>query len=159
MTSLRHPVGRLNAARLGVTQKTLANHKSNVKAALNHLSGQGLTLSRGTPLTDQWDSLLADVTDQWAHKRLYPLFRYLSAHSLQPHQVGDDVLNDFFEHRIQTTFLDVSPGCRRELARVWNACVGIVPDFPQNSLTMEPLKARDGGPKWDAFSQQLFAMR
>jgi hypothetical protein len=41
--ALRHPVGRLNAARLGISQKTLANHKSNLKAALNHLSNHGVT--------------------------------------------------------------------------------------------------------------------
>lgn len=153
MTSLRHPVGRLNAARLGVTQKTLANHKSNVKAALNHLSGQGLLLSRGTPLKYPWDGLLANVTDQWAHKRLYSLFRYLSARGLQLDQVNDDVFNDFFEHRIQTTFLNVNPGHRRELARVWNACIKNVSGFPRKPLTMEPLKVRDNGPEWNDFPQ------
>jgi integrase len=157
MTSLRHPVGRLNAARLGVTPKTLSNHKSNVKAALNHLSRQGLTLSRGVALAPEWDGILQTVTDSWARKRLHGLFRYLSARGLTPSEVDDDVLGAFFEHRLETTFNEVTPGRRRELARVWNACADGVPGFPDKCLTVEPLKSRISGPEWDEFSSTFRA--
>ena len=42
LTSLRHPVSRLNAARMKITRKSLANHKSNLKAAILYfMKGQG----------------------------------------------------------------------------------------------------------------------
>jgi integrase len=151
MTALRQPVNRLNAARLGVSPKTLSNHKANVRAALNHLSGKRLTLSRGAALASAWDGLLQAVTDSWARKRLFALFRYLSARGIEPSGVDDGVLGAFFEHRVETTFHAVTPSVRRELARAWDACVDTVPGFPQKRLTVEPLKSRIAGLEWEEF--------
>lgn len=155
MTALRHPVGRLNAARLSVSPKTLSNHKANVKAALNHLSRQGVTLSRGVVLAPEWDRILDAVIDPWARKRLLAFFRYLSARKLKPSDVDDGVLGAFFEHRLETTFCEVTPARRRELARVWNSCVEGVLGFPEKRLTVEPLKSRVAGPEWDEFPQSF----
>ena len=146
MTSLRHPVGRLNAARVGVSAKTLSNHKSNVKAALNHLSEQGLTEARGTPLAPEWKSLMDGIRDQWARKRVHALFRFASARGLSLQEMTDGVLEAYFQHRTETTFHKVTPSVRRETARAWNACVECVNGFPSILLTVEPLKKRGAGP-------------
>ena len=155
ITALRHPVGRLNAARLGISQKTLANHKSNLKAALNHLSNHGVTLARGTPLSPEWCALMQRIEDPWARKRIHALFRYLSARGLQPDNVNDGVLGEFFGYRTQATFLDMNPAYQREIARSWNACVDRVPGFPQHRFSVEPVKPRNGGPDWEAFPQSF----
>jgi integrase len=153
LTALRNPVGRLNAARLGVSAKTLANHKSNLRAALGHLSKHGVTVARGALLSPSWKALIERVADGWARKRVYSLFRYLSARGLEPGDVDDAVLEAFFAHREQTTFLAVTPAVRRETARAWNACVDTVAGFPRRHLTVEPVRSRVLGPDWKVFPQ------
>lgn len=155
ITALRHPVGRLNVARLNASPKTFANHKANLKAALNHLSNHGVTLARGAPLSPKWYALMQRIADPWAKKRVHALFRYLSARGLQPHDVNDNVLDDFFAYRTQTTFLDMNPAHQREITRSWNACVDNVSGFPQHRFSVEPVRSRTGGPEWQIFPQSL----
>ena len=153
LTALRQAVERLNAARLGVSQKTLSNHKSNLKASLNYLSDQGLTLSRGVDLSSDWTALMDRTIDRWAKPRLFALCRYASARGLAPEDINDDVLADFFEHRKATTFHKVTPCWRREVARAWNKCVDKIEGFPSCRLTVEELKPRFHGPDWEDFPQ------
>src|SRR6266404_6038228 len=49
-TSVRILVGQLHHARMGVTAKTLANHKSNVRAALRWFGKEHDVPVRGVPL-------------------------------------------------------------------------------------------------------------
>ena len=155
LTALRQPVARLNAARLGVTPKTLSNHKSNLKAALNHLSDQGLTLARGVELESEWRVLMDGIDDHWARRRMHALFRYASGCGLAPEDMNDDVLAAFFQHRTETTFHKVTPCLRREIARAWNKCVDTIEGFPSRKLTVEELKPRFQGPEWEAFPQDF----
>lgn len=155
LTALRQAVERLNAARLGTSQKTLSNHKSNLKASLNHLSDHGLTLSRGVDLSPDWKAHVDRLIDRWAKPRLFALFRYASARGLSPEDMSDEVLADFFEHRKATTFHKVTPGWRREVARAWNKCVDTLEGFPSCRLTVEELKPRFQGPDWEDFPQSF----
>ena len=54
LTSLRHPMRRLNAARMGIEEKSLANHRSNVRAAVLHVLGITDAPRRGMPLLAEW---------------------------------------------------------------------------------------------------------
>ena len=155
LTALRQPVERLNAARLEVSQKTLSNHKSNLRAALNYLSDQGLTLARGVELSSNWKALMEEIGDRWAKPRLYALFRYASARGLCPENMTDEILVAFFKHRTETTFHKVTPCWRREVARAWNECVDSIEGFPSCRLTVEDLKPRFRGPDWNAFPQSF----
>src|SRR6476661_6180610 len=47
-------VGQLHHARVGVTAKTLANHKSNVRAALRWLGKEHGVPQRGVRLSPEW---------------------------------------------------------------------------------------------------------
>lgn len=155
LTALRQPVDRLNAARLGVSQKTLSNHKSSLRAALNHLSGLGLTLARGVELSPEWKSLMDQIEDNWARTRLHALLRYASARELSPGDMSDEVLESFFEHRERTTFHSVTLSLRRTTARAWNACVENVNGFPHRKLTVPELESRLKGREWDAFPESF----
>ena len=53
-TAIRLPVGQLHHARLGVTAKTVANHKSNVAAALRWFGKEYSVPSRGVALSAEW---------------------------------------------------------------------------------------------------------
>jgi hypothetical protein len=55
-TSVRMPVAQLHHARLDVTAKTLANHKSNVRAALRWFNQEHDVPVRGVPLSTEWAS-------------------------------------------------------------------------------------------------------
>jgi integrase len=82
---------------------------------------------------------------------LHSSFRYFTACGLDPEEVTDEVLGEFFEHRKQTTFRKITLAVRRETARAWNACIDTVEGFPIQALTVEALKSRLNGPEWESF--------
>src|SRR5215217_3169986 len=57
-TGLRLPVSRLHHLPLGITAKTLANHKANLRAALRWIGGETALPARGVPLSGIWATLL-----------------------------------------------------------------------------------------------------
>jgi hypothetical protein len=56
-TATRFAVGRLHHARVGANAKTLANHKSNVRAALLWFGNEKNVPRRGMPFTPDWQHL------------------------------------------------------------------------------------------------------
>jgi hypothetical protein len=62
-SAVRIPASRLKATRLGVTQKTLANHLSNVRAALAWMHKEKRVLARGVRLSPEWEVLLDKCPD------------------------------------------------------------------------------------------------
>src|SRR5207237_6897763 len=62
-TAIRSPVGQLHHARLGVTAKTVANHRANAKAALRWFSKEYDVPSRGVRLTAEWATLRDGIPD------------------------------------------------------------------------------------------------
>src|SRR5687767_14207772 len=65
-TSVRHPVERLHHARVGVTPKTLANHKANLRAALRWFAKEADVPSRGARLDAEWHRLRERLADRRA---------------------------------------------------------------------------------------------
>src|SRR6202165_5020625 len=90
-TSIRLPVGQLHHARVGVTAKTVANHKSNVAAALRWFGKEYNVPSRGVALSAEWAVLRDGVGDRGRRARLYGLMRYCSGRTLMPASVSDAV--------------------------------------------------------------------
>src|SRR5204863_5751407 len=56
-TAARFAIGRLHHALVGANAKTLANHKSNARAALMWFGKEKGVPSRGMPFTADWDVL------------------------------------------------------------------------------------------------------
>src|SRR5262245_63025757 len=65
-TSARFAVGRLHHVRVGANPKTLANHKSNVRAALLWFGNAEKVPRRGMPLTPDWQQLRQQLSGQRA---------------------------------------------------------------------------------------------
>jgi hypothetical protein len=63
-TSIRLPVGQLHHARLDVTAKTVANHKSNVAAALRWFGKEHNISPRGVALSEEWAALRDGINDR-----------------------------------------------------------------------------------------------
>src|SRR5437016_7740835 len=63
-TAARFAIGRLHHARVGANAKTLANHKSNVRAALLWFGNEKAVPSRGMPFTPEWQNLRQRLSDK-----------------------------------------------------------------------------------------------
>jgi hypothetical protein len=102
--SVRIPVSHLHYARVGVTAKTLANHKSNVRAALRWFGKEQGVPQQGARLSPEW-MRFRDRLDQQMRSRLYSLVRYCSARRISPSSVDDRVFDEYWRYRAETTGL------------------------------------------------------
>ena len=95
-SAVRIPASCLKATRLGVTQKTLANHLSNVRAALVWMHKEKRVPARGIRLLPEWE-ILRDKCPQFPHRaRLYSLMRYCSARQIPPGGMDEAVSTLFW---------------------------------------------------------------
>jgi integrase len=157
LTSLRHPMRRLNAARMGIEPKSLSNHKANVRAAVLHVLKVTDAPRRGVPFSPDWAALMAALVETKAYRLLSGLARYCSSRDILPETVSEAVVTDYFAHRQVTSFLETGPGRVRELMRAWNRCVEAVPGWPAHRLVPPALTPVWPGPAWEAFPAGLRA--
>jgi hypothetical protein len=153
-TSARFAIGRLHHARVGSTPKTLANHKSNVRAALLWFAKDTGAPSRGMTLTAEWDLLRKRLSDRRSRAALSSLMRYCSARRIAPAAVDEAILDGYMRYRAETTALASGDAARRAIARAWNGCVGGIEDWPALRLVEPEVKAM-AGPAWDDFPEGL----
>jgi integrase len=148
-------VNLLHHANSAVEWKTLANHKSNAKAALFWFRDEQGLPRRGTPLTPEWQLLRRGLKDLSRRGKLSGLIRYCNLKGIAPGVVDEAVVDAYMAYRKETTALAVDIKARRGIARAWNASRGIE-GWPQQQLIEPPLKAKEG-PRWEGFPQQLQA--
>jgi integrase len=153
-TAIRLPVGQLHHARLGVTAKTVANHKSNVAAALRWFGKEYNVPPRGVALSAEWAVLRDGIGDRGRRARLYGLMRYCSGRGLMPASVVDAVVADYLRYRAETTSLATGSTAHRSIARAWNASANENPEWPAQRLTEPPVKAQEA-PAWEEFPEGL----
>jgi site-specific recombinase XerD len=148
------PLRQVHHARVGVTAKTLANHKSNVRAALRWFAkGHGMP-RHGMRLSAEWATFRDRIDDRRRRDRLYSLMRYCSARGIGPGSVDDLVLDEYWRYRVETTALVSNNTRRRLMARTWNACAAAIADWPLQRLTEPPIKSK-AGPAWKDFPEAL----
>jgi integrase len=155
-TAARFPVWRLHHASVGMNAKTLANHKSNVRAALLWFGDEKNVPCRGMPLTPEWQQLRQQLPDQRARSVLSSLMRYCSARQIAPASVDEAVLDCYMRYRAGTTALASDAAARRAIARAWNGCVDSIEGWPSHRLAEPALKTKEE-PAWDDFPQGLRA--
>jgi hypothetical protein len=153
-TSVRFPIGRLNHARVGSTPKTLANHKSNVRAALRWFGNEHDVPARGTPLRPEWALLRERLADRHRRAILSGLMRYCSGRGIGPEEVDEAVVDSYMCYRAETTELASDPAARRAIARAWNAGMDAIEGWPARRLVEPPVKTIEG-PDWLAFPEGL----
>jgi integrase len=153
--SIQISVAQLHNARVGVTAKTLANHKSNIRAALRWFTKERDVPRRGMPLLPSWVTL-RDRLDKRLRLRLYSFMRYCSARRIDPESVDDGTLEAYWRYRTETTAWAANNTRRRFLARTWNACASEIHGWPPHRLTEPPKKIR-GSPAWEQFPEDLRA--
>jgi len=149
---VRFSVGQLHHARLGVTPKTVSNHRSNLRAALRWFGKEEGVPQQGAPLSPEWARFAANL-DMPIRQRLYNLVRYCSARRIRPSSVEDKVLDNYWEYRSSTTRLATHNTAKRFMARAWNACAADMTDASLQRLTEPPLKTTE--PAWEKFPAGL----
>jgi integrase len=153
-TSARFNIERLHPAVVGANPKTLANQKSNVKAALRWFGNEHDVAPRGVPLTAAWAALRDGIGDYGRKARLSAFMRYCSGRGIEPEAIGEAALDDYFVYRKQTTSLAINAAARRSVARTWNACADISPNWPRQRLAELPPQTLEG-PDWNDFPEGL----
>ena len=147
-------VHALHHARVGATPKTLANHKSNARAALLWFANAENFSKVGIPLLPAWAALSAKIKDRHRYERLSGFLRFCSGKRLGPDKVSEEALGQYMLYRAQTTALATNDAARRKIARAWNACVDDVHGWPRRRLIEPPVKALTTMP-WENFPEAL----
>jgi hypothetical protein len=150
--AVRYSIGQLHHARLGVTAKTLANHKANVRAVLRWFGKKHDVPQHGAPLSPEW-MRFREKLDKLTRSRISSLVRYCSARRIGPSAVDDEIFDEYWGYRAQTTGLVCNNTARRFMVRAWNACAATMDGLPLRQLTEPPLKVAE--PAWDAFPEGL----
>jgi integrase len=91
-----------------------------------------------------WQKLHQALTDRSTRYRLAPLMRFCSAIGVEPEFVDEHVLSRFLRHREATSTRAGDLTARRVIAKLWNACVGRIEEWPGQTLEIPPLRGRDG---------------
>jgi hypothetical protein len=151
LNAVEPPLRRLHHARVGVTAKTLANHKSNIRAALRWFDKQHDMPRHGMRLSTDWAAFRDKLDNRPARDRLSSLMRCCSA--IGPGSVNDQVFDDYWRYRAETTALATNNSARRLMARAWNACAAI-DGWPLQRLSEPPIKPK-GDPPWKDFPEGL----
>jgi integrase len=154
-TGLRQPISRLHHVQLGMTTKTLANHKANVRTALSWFANEKNVPSRGAPLSPDWACLRDRITHCRTRAELSSPMRFWSAQGVAPEEVDEASLDACMAYRAATTALKVNAAARRRIARAWNRCVGVVPSWPSQKLIEPPPASTLAGPTWEEFPTSL----
>jgi hypothetical protein len=155
-SAIRARMAALHHVPLNWQAKTLANHKSNAKAALIWFAKEKDAPRNGVPLSPAWDRLRLQRTDPSTRYRLMPLMRFCSGTRIEPEAVDEAVIDRYMDHRARTTTRASDAASRRILARLWNAGIGTIHGWPEVHLVEPPVKAAEG-PAWDDFPEGLRA--
>jgi hypothetical protein len=153
-SAVRARMAALHHVPLDWTAKTLANHKSNAKAALIWFGKEKEVLPNGVALSSAWDRLRFQQTDPSTRYRLLPLMRFCSGFHIESEAVNEAVIDRYMDHRERTTTRASDAASRRILARLWNAGISKIDGWPKVRLIEPPVKATTG-PAWEDFPEGL----
>jgi integrase len=153
-SAIRARMAALHHVPVNWVAKTLANHRSNTKAALIWFAKEKDVLPHGVPLSPAWGRLRVQLTDPSTRYRLMPLMRFCSGVRIEPEAVDETVIDRYMDHRAHTTARASDTASRRILARLWNAGIGRIDGWPKVRLLEPPVKAAEG-PGWNDFPQGL----
>jgi hypothetical protein len=154
--AVRARMAALHHVPMDWTAKTLANHKSNTKAALLWFAKEKDILPNGVALSPAWDRLRAQVSDPSTRYRLIPFMRFCSGFHIEPQAVDEAVIDRHMDYRARITTRASDAASRRILARLWNAGIGVLEGWPDVRLAEPPMKAA-AGPAWEDFQEGLRA--
>jgi integrase len=153
--AIRPRLAEMHASQLGVTAKTFANHRANLRAALNFFSAEKNVPRRGTRLSEAWSRLWVSIDGVPPRKQLSRFLRYLSAKEISPEAVDDAVVETFLDDWERTGLKGPNAQSRRRLVRAWNDCSETIPGWPAHRLSQSAVRSVARGAEWEAFPTRL----
>jgi hypothetical protein len=151
-SAVKFVVKNLHHARLGVTPKTVANHKANLRTALRWYRKECGVPIHGAPLSPEWMRLCSRLEKaKWLW--LSGLGRFCSGRGIDPASVNNTTFGLYWTYRGATTARPVDNTTRRYVVRTWNACAAVIDGSALQQLTAPPLKVIE--PAWDKFPEGL----
>jgi hypothetical protein len=90
--AVRIPISRLHHVQMGVTAKTLANHRANTRAALSWFAEEENVPLRGAPLSEDWARLRDGISHHRTRALLSSPMRFWSARGIGPEEVDETAL-------------------------------------------------------------------
>jgi Phage integrase family len=154
-SAVRADLLNLHAVPAGLTAKTLANHKSNVKRVLLWLAREKGIPQHGAPLTNAWEALRSKISkDALVRHRLSALMRFCSANGIEPQEVDETVVDRFMAYRSRWGRPAADTAFRRLMARAWNGNVGLISGWPTKRLVEPRVKSKIECP-WSNFPEGL----
>lgn len=150
--AVRVSVAQLHHARVGAMAKTLANHRSNVRAALRWFRKEQSAPQRGARLSPEWTRFLQRL-ERSIRQRLYNLVRYCSAQGIGPTSVNDTLFDQYWRYRAENTGRATNNTAKRFMVRAWNGCLAEINGLPLQRLTEPPIKTAE--PAWEKFPAGL----
>ena len=150
--AVRLSVGHLHHARVGITGKTFANHRSNVRAALRWFGNEHGVPQMGARLTPEW-ARFRDGLERPIRDRLYNFIRYCSARGIDPSSVDDTIFQDYWTYRTEFTGMKSGNATRRPMVRAWNTGAATLQGWSLHPLIEPPIKVAT--PAWEEFPERL----
>ena len=145
---VRLSIAQLHHARIGVTVKTLSNHRSNVKAALRWFADEYDIPQHGAQLRPDW-ARFYEAIDKRIWERISNFARFCAGRGIGPSEVNDETFAIYWRYRSETTRLTTYNAAKRLMVRAWNTAAATIQGGPLLQLTEPAIKKVE--PAWDAF--------
>jgi integrase len=133
-------IRRVHPAAHNISQKRLANIKSDV---LKALAVAGCSRSRGDWLrspSPQWGRLLASAPDNHDRWKLSQFAQYCTALDVAPNAVTDEHILGLLQALIEETFTDKPDQVVLNAVKVWNRLRKLIAGWPEITLARPPRK-------------------
>lgn len=123
---------------LGITEITLRNVRSSLRAILRRLGLLAPVRNRQEVIDPRWSPLIGLLPARFHPHRLRAFMDYCAAAAIAPEAVSNDSLVAYLTYRCATRGGDNNRGDVAAVARQWNKTAGVMEGWPQAKLTLPP---------------------
>jgi len=152
LPDVEHLLREVPKAAHGRADKTVANARSRLKAAILHCSGVAARGPRGEPRSPRWRALQDRLGAPRLRNGLSRLIRVASAAGIEPDQVSDDFVERIARQVGQERSRDRGAlAFRRQVANCWNEASATIAGWPVTKLAIPSNASRPARLPLDAF--------
>lgn len=134
VVELKAGLATIDRDRAGISEKTFANLKSYLLAALRESGLRVAPNTAKTKLTPAWLILFELLPGKGPKNALSRFLRFCSAMGIEPAHVDDQVVYDFVDALVTGTFVDDPRRRHRDTCRFWNKASETIAAWPQRRL-------------------------
>lgn len=149
---LRQCLGTLNAERLEISEKRLANIRSLIRQAVGRFGPRRTWITHKVELAPAWKSLLATIQVRQYRWALNRLAAYCTIKDISPNEVTSETLVGFQVALAAVSLAKDPANIRKHTIAIWNMCLRQVPGWPQVALA-SPFKPEAFMLPLDAFPE------